>query len=208
MEIHLYKIRTTYSRYRFCFIQKSEKNAAFYGNDTVYRYVHPINAPPCKDGDTECEKLLLCKQLHLICLSLWRKTHSPPVPCIYCSESQGGGGAAMDTSRRQGGLPIPAGTQAIRRTDGTGTIFGGRGSGSLPMRGRYRLGKRARTATVCLLVVLCLMAAVIPVFRQAGTTGGHTPPFITPETLVRFRKKNACAFSNWVRSKECESISL
>lgn len=79
----------------------------------------------------------------------------------------------MDTSRRQGGLPIPAGTQAIRRTDGTGTIFGGRGSGSLPTRGRYRLGKRARTATVCLLVVLCLMAAVIPVFRQAGTSGGH-----------------------------------
>ena len=79
----------------------------------------------------------------------------------------------MDTSRRQGGLPIPAGTQAIRRTDGTGTIFGGRGSGSLPTRGRYRLGKRARMATVCLLVVLCLMAAVIPVFRQAGTLGGH-----------------------------------
>lgn len=79
----------------------------------------------------------------------------------------------MDTSRRQGGLPIPAGTQAIRRTDGTGTIFGGRGSGSLPIRGRYRLGKRARTATVCLLVVLCLMVAVIPVFRQTGTSGGH-----------------------------------
>ncbi len=79
----------------------------------------------------------------------------------------------MDTGKRQGGLPIPAGTRAIRRKGEIGAAVRGQGSITLPERGMARTGKTARMATICLLAVLCIAAAVLPVLRQATAAGGY-----------------------------------